>query len=419
VLTLRLGVPLAILLLGSFICHADLARDRPDPEHVTAYYLWIAIGGFAGGVFGNLVAPLLFNSVAEYPLSMAMVALMFSMGDDQGVALAASLRKPITWLRIGVTVFPFVVWVVVNHKAQVIPEWWDTVLLVLLLASMALWRLPGQFAVATLCVALMSSFGLLYGKATKHMRRSFFGVVRITEVSGRRSLVHGTTLHGAQRIDPFEEEPRAYYQAMSPLSRSATLQKADAHIAVIGLGCGSLAYYGKAGQTMRFYEIDPIIEPLARHWFTFLNHSKAAVDVKLGDARLTLRDAPEHSIDMLLVDAFSSDAIPIHLITVEAMQLYLTKLKPDGFIIMHISNRHLDLVPVVRALAKKLKLSVAHIDYSPDAKIQNGSKVEAVALATSKEPLQKLLERGWEDLDEGDEVLWTDDRSNLLSVISE
>jgi hypothetical protein len=412
-LKLGLGLPLLTLLVGCWVCHADLARDRPDPEHVTEYYLWIAIGGFAGGVFGNLIAPRLFNSVAELPLSLALLALMFSLGDDHGAALLAALRRPVTWLRLAATAVPFVAWGVIAPRVPT--GRWDSVPFVLLLAAMALWRVPGQFAAACASAALVSTLGVIPGVRTLEARRSFFGVVRVREWDGKRRLVHGTTWHGAQRVAPFEPEPLLYYAAMSPLSRALVLQRGDAHVGVVGLGTGSFAYYAKPEQSIRYYEIDPIVEPLARRWFTFLKDSRGHVDVQLGDARLSLRDAPDRSFDFLLVDAFSSDAIPIHLLTVEAVQLYLDKLVPDGLLVLHVTNVHLDLVPVVRAIAHRLGLAAAHIEWSPDK--EDSSYVEAVALARTREPLQKLLDRGWDVLDDGREVLWTDDRSNLLSVI--
>jgi spermidine synthase len=218
-------------------------------------------------------------------------------------------------------------------------------------------------------------------------------------------------------VQPFGPEPRAYYAPLSPLSRVVRVLPENARLAVVGLGTGSIAYYARPGQTLRFYEIDPIIEPLARRWFTFLRDTKATVDLELGDARLTLRDAPDGSLDFLLVDAFSSDAIPVHLLTVEAIELYFHKLKPNGILLLHISNRHLHVVRVVRALAHQLGLASAHIDYNPSE--DQASAVEAAALARTREPLQPLLERGWSELGPGREVLWTDDRSNLLSLLGE
>jgi hypothetical protein len=414
-LSVGLGVPLALLFVGCWICHAELARDRPAPEQVTEYYLWIAVGGFVGGVFGNLVAPLLFRSITEYPLSLALVAVLISVGDGGGTALVAALRRPATWMRLLSTAALFTVWAVVARQATDPPTDWHLVPFALLMISLALMRLPGQFAAACACAALVNSLGVFPGVRTVETRRSFFGVVRVREADGKRRLVHGTTWHGAQWIAPFDPSPLLYYSPFSPLSRAVTLQRPDAHLAVVGLGTGSVAYYSKPGQTLHFYEIDPIIEPMARRWFTFLGDAKARVDVELGDARLTLGAAPDRSIDFLLVDAFSSDAIPVHLLTVEALRLYFAKLKPDGLIVLHVSNRHLDLVPVLRANARQLGVSAAQIRYTPDAE----TTVQAVALARTAAPLEELLARGWSEMGAGREVPWSDDRSNLLSVIAE
>jgi hypothetical protein len=413
-LLLGLGMPLSILTIGSWICHADLARDRPDAEHVTQYYLWISLGGFLGGVFGNLVAPRLFSSIAEYPLSLALLAVMFSVGADQGAGLMAALKKRSTFIRLILGAAPFLAWGLYAPGAVDLADAWDYTPLVLMFVALALSRFPGQFAVASLSAALVCVFVVVPGVRTLDARRSFFGVVRVREWDGARRLVHGTTKHGEEQWEPFDPTPKLYYEPFSPLARAVSIQNEQAMIGAVGLGAGSIAYYGKAGQHLRFYEIDPIIEPLARRWFTFLDKSAAQIEVKLGDARLTLQNAEDRSFDMLLIDAFSSDAIPVHLMTDEAVRLYMQKLKSDGFVVFHVSNRHLNLVPVLRAIAKKQGLSAANIVYDPD----EGTFVAAVALAAAEAPLQRLLDRGWKKLEPGREQLWTDDFSSLLSVIT-
>jgi hypothetical protein len=409
VLWLALSLPLALLFLGCWICHADLARDRPAPEHVTEYFLWIAVGGFLGGVFGNLIAPLAFNSIAEFPLTLAAIAILISP------------TGRVQWWRAALTAIPFLIWTLFTRAgARPLPGW-DWIPLVILFASLAAWQLPKQFAITCVCASLVNAFGVFPGGRTLEARRSFFGVARVRQAGARRRLVHGTTLHGMQIVDPLDPMPLLYYDTKAPLAQSATLMSADARMAVVGLGTGSMAAFVKPGQTLTYYELDPIIEPLARHWFTFLRDCKGKLDVKLGDARLTLKDAPPASYDYILVDAFSSDAIPVHLLTVEAMQLYFEKLAPDGVAVFHISNRHLDLTPVLRAIAKKLGLALAYADYEPDeTKRPDLAAVEAVALARTRAPLEKFFASGdWEELGEGRDVLWTDDRSSLLAVLAE
>jgi hypothetical protein len=417
-LSLKLGVPLGILFIGGWICHGDLARDRPDPSHLTDYYLWISIGGFAGGVFGNLLAPRLFHSVAEYPLSLALLTIAFSIGDDQGTQLWSALRRPRAWSGYALVIVPFLVWVVLALRLQHVPDWFDYIPLTLVGIAMVMWQRPGQFALACACAALINVFGVVSGVRTVEARRSFFGVVRVREVEGVRALVHGTTRHGGQRVDPFDPQPVLYYAPMSPLARAVSLEPDGAELAVVGLGCGSVAWYTKPHQKMRYFEIDPIIEPMARRWFTFLRDAPAPVEVRLGDARLRLHDLPDHSQDMVFVDAFSSDAIPVHLLTSEAIQLYMQKLKPGGLVILHLSNRYLDLAQVPRAIAHHLGLAAAHIDYEPDRDFPN-AQVEAVALAAEQSTLQKLYDRGWNEMEAGDEVLWTDDRSSLLPLLTD
>jgi hypothetical protein len=413
-LYVKLGVPLLTLFVGCWICHTDLARDRPEPQHLTDYYLWIAVGGFLGGVFGNLISPKLFHSVAEQPISLALLALLFYVGDDQGAELWALLRRRRTWLRLAVAGVPFVVWMLISSRMSRGPVWWDYVPLTLLAIAIVMIRYPGQFAVAAAGAALVTGLSVISGVKTLEEQRSFFGVARVREMNGRRSLVHGTTRHGVQKVgDP---QPVLYYAPLSPLSRIVGMQHTGAQIAVVGLGCGSLAYYTRPQQKLRYYEIDPIIEPMARRWFTFLGDAKGDIEVHLGDARLTLRELPDHSQDVVFVDAFSSDAIPVHLLTVEAIQLYLQKLKPGGYVALHLSNRYLDLVRVPRAVARVLGVSAAYIENTPDPDYPKAF-VEMVALAPDHAALQPLLDRGWEKMPEGLEVLWSDDNSSLLSLL--
>jgi hypothetical protein len=259
--------------------------------------------------------------------------------------------------------------------------------------------------------------------------RNFFGVLRVTEDSEGKyhQLVHGNTLHGRQSLDPAREtEPLAYYSRSGPIGQvfemfDARIGESPADIAVIGLGAGSLACYATHFQNWTFYEIDPAVERIARdtNCFTFLKLSPArSLNIVLGDARLRIKEAPDHGYSLLVVDAFSSDSIPIHLATSEAFQLYLRKLANNGFLVFHISNRRLDLEPVMGNLAQNAGLVALYCKDllgGPPGKEAS----EWVVMAHRTQDLQPLLpDHRWKSLaSQPGTRVWTDDFSNIISVL--
>ncbi len=262
-----------------------------------------------------------------------------------------------------------------------------------------------------------------------HRERSFFGVHRVTldPEGGFRELVHGNTVHGRQSVDPARQrEPLTYYHTTGPIGQVfAAFSGTDAkpRVAVIGLGTGSLAAYGEPGQQFTYYEIDPAVDRLAHdtRYFTFLHESTAQVDVILGDARLTLAEAPPRHYGLLVIDAFSSDAIPLHLLTREALQLYLEKVAEDGLLAFNISNRYLQLQPVLGDLARALGLvclGQADMNLHEADKQAGKSPSQWVVMARTRAHLGKLAhDPRWQTVPGRSNVLvWTDDFSNLYSV---
>jgi SAM-dependent methyltransferase len=261
--------------------------------------------------------------------------------------------------------------------------------------------------------------------------RNFFGVSKVTEdAAGHyRILTHGSTVHGAQSLDPAaRREPLTYFHRTGPLGQVFEVfsgPKAKKEVAVIGLGTGTIACYGQAGQHFTFYEIDPAMERMARdpRYFTYLSDCPAQVKVILGDARLSLRGAPESFYDMIILDAFSSDAIPIHLVTREAMSLYLSKLKEGGILVFHISNRYLDLKPVLGNLARDAGLvALSNFDMKLSDDDRKNKKLASAwaAMARTQTDLRGLArDQRWHSLPvRPGEALWTDDFSNILSVFN-
>jgi hypothetical protein len=317
----QLAIYLAALFVTCMVCHGELARSRPSPRYLTAFYLTIAAGGALGGVFVALVAPHIFTEFSEYPIGLAGACLLGFIG----------------WLRTGA----LAQWTRSNFAVRV-------PLMALLLGGI------------TSIMAGVTMSKLPSVAST----RNFYGILRVSDQTDRngplRELRHGTIRHGFQYLNgPQHSWPTTYYGPHSGVATVLTaLDRPDRNIAIIGLGAGTMAAWGHLGDTLRFYEINPDVETMARTWFTFLKDSGSRTEVVLGDARVSLErelaDGHSHDFDLIAVDAFSSDAIPLHLLTAECGDVYRQRLKPGGLLLLHISNRALNLEPVTRGLAKHL-----------------------------------------------------------------
>jgi hypothetical protein len=410
-------VHLAAFFALAWMCHQRLVEKRPSSAHLTEFYLFMSLGGVIGGIFNAVVAPLIFSQLYEYPLAVVLVlalrpviaesrprswqiALPFlALALTLGAGLAASnLGLPPgmarTLLTIGV---PLIL-------AMVVMDW------PLISAGVAAAGIIGVAAVRT-----------SLNPDTVLTERSFFGVHTVTRSpDGRRyELVHGTTIHGRQdRQHP--ERALTYDHRTGPIGK--LMQTYDfRNVALVGLGVGSLATYGNPGEKMTFFEIDPVVQRIATDpkLFTFIANSKADVDFVMGDARLTLAEQPDAFYDLIVLDAFSSDTIPIHLLTREAFEMYLRKLQPTGILAVHISNRYLDLQPVLRAVAKDLRLQAVIFEDAPMTDEAEEGKTQAtwVALARNEHDIAKLIaDRNWNALDVEPVRVWTDDYSNVLGV---
>ena len=343
----------------AMVCHGELMHSRPPADYLTEFYLWISVGGVLGGIFNALLAPILFNSVIEYPLIIVVACLLrpsLSPADQKSHARRWDILLPLilaVFLALLFQVF------------QALPD--RLKLLALLITACASgtfcysfrfrpWRLGLGLGV----LILAGTWFIAQPERVLLKERNFFGISKVAEdAAGHyRILTHGSTVHGAQSLDPAERrEPLTYYHRSGPLGQVFAVfsgPRAKQEVAVVGLGTGTIACYAQAGQHFTFYEIDPAMERIARdpRYFTYLSDCPAQVKVILGDARLSLRGAPESFYDMIILDAFSSDAIPVHLVTREAISLYLAKLKPGGILVFHTSNRYLDLNPVLGNLAR-------------------------------------------------------------------
>lgn len=374
----KFGYMLFALFALCMIFHRSLAVARPSSERAMAeYYSWIAAGGLFGSVLVALAVPYLGRDVGAVALDWAAVA---------AVAVAAILVRD--WEQV------------LSHRKTAAA-----------LGALAL-------AVAGAISAAGNRDGTVYSL------RNFYGVYSVRDVEGVRSMFHGNTDHGMQFLDPDrQDEPLSYYGFDTPLGEAwKSLGAGWRSVGVVGLGAGSIAAYGRPGMTMDFYELDPDVTVIAERFFTYMSRSAAAVRVVTGDGRLSLERAEGDSYDTLILDAFSSGSIPIHLLTKEAFASYLDRLKPDGVILVHVSNRYLDLRPVLGAAARDLGLSAA-AKRQVSVGVHGGGSVPSVWVAFSRdaEAISTLVDtRGWRALDAGSSraTAWTDQHASLLPALA-
>ena len=421
---------LSMFLAAAMMCHSELAKDRPPAAQLTGFYLCLSVGGVLGGIANALLAPVLFSRVWEYPLMMLIACLVRPMSP----ATAASLRLNWQTLRwpVGIGLLMALLIVMIQNLSTNAAAV-GTVLIFGVPALLA-YRLvtrPPQFA---LSLAAMLAAGSLYtgthGRVL-NIERDFFGVLRVTSdrLGKFHELIHGNTIHGRQSLDPAQTtEPLTYYHRTGPAGQVfAAFDAAPTapHVAVIGLGAGTLACYARPTEGWTFYEIDPAVERIAEDpkYFTYLKQSRAgSVNIVLGDARLQLRDAVDRHYGLVVLDAFSSDSIPIHLLTQEALRLYLDKLADHGLVAMHISNRRLNLKPVVANLATDAHLACWCRDdlaITPAEAAQGKEASQWVILARARVDLGALpADQRWQELSaHADYSLWTDDFSNIISLL--
>lgn len=418
-LALQFAAGFAAVFFGAWLLHGDLARDRPVEDRLSEYYLWIAFGGFLGGLFGNVLAPVLFDSAAEYPLSLALLAWALAAEHDLR-EIATSFRRRSTQLLAAAMVLAVAVTAIAIRSEHAIAGYVALPLPVaVLLTGVVLRSRAGLFGLGASLTAILVVLGWSKPQTVLDEDRSFYGTLRINERDGIRTMVHGTTIHGIERVDRDDAPGAAYYHPSGPLGASMFRFPADGRIGVIGLGAGTLAYVAPATQHVEFFEIDPMVETFARRWFRYLSRARAPHSVEIGDARITLERRPDASFDGLVVDAFSSDAIPVHLLTREAVELYLRKLKPGRVVVFHVSNRHFDLGPVLRAAAEAAGARALRIAHSPTTEERENdlaTDAVAIAIAASDESLAPWAEAGWLPISK-EPLLWTDDASTLVPLL--
>jgi hypothetical protein len=454
------AVGVAVFFTSAMVAHRTLYEARPAPRFLTEFYLWMSLGGVLGGLFAALIAPKIFSEIFEYPLLLALSMACRPGVWDGGLwhrlaGSAASLfdrarsRPPpseravlseddkqeglLLWLLIAGGLLA-VVWVPWAANRLSVDFWGYGTTAGLAagfgLVLVLLYPWPARQLVIALMMFLVVAW-LPSGVKRGEAQRSYFGVYRVMPQGAYNILMHGTTLHGAQKVRDENGEPvvdttpGTYYHPASPMAeaigivrQALTLEDRKGHYGVIGLGTGSLACHAEAGESWRFFEIDPVMVRIASDTdnFSFLSNCQPEPDIALGDARLTVSKEPDGSFDLIIVDAFSSDAVPVHLMTAEAVKLYLAKLTPDGIAVLHVSNRYLDLEGVLGATAALVPGAHGLVvgDDEADGSYASTSSTVVVFAKNEKalEPFRQLKEV--HELDAKRLRPWTDDYSDVI-----
>ena len=380
-------VMIPLFAMGLFtccmVCHGELVRMKPHPRYLTQFYLMISAGGALGGIFVGLVAPHFFNAFYELPIGLLLCALL--------------------------------VLVVLKQDTEI--EWFRS------------WRQPAPLVAMALTLALTGYLGMQIRDAEKGARalvRNFYGGLRVRDSGPEsaqdsvRTLTHGTINHGEEYLNPLRRDlPTTYYGPNSGVGVAIREKQKNGsiRIGVIGLGTGTISSYGRTGDYYRFYEINPLVPRLARTEFHFLPDCKAQVEIAMGDARLSLEREQPENFDVLAVDAFSSDSIPVHLLTRQAMDLFFRHLKPDGILAVHISNRYLDLQPVLRG-ETRVSNKVARVFDTDEDQTQDVFGATWVLITNPSPGFSKSILDNSTGLEELRNVrLWTDDYSNLFQIL--
>jgi hypothetical protein len=418
---------LFFFVVAALGCHGQLAEDRPAVRHLAEFYLLMSVGGVLGGLFNALVAPTFFDTTLEYPLVIVLACLLLPRPD------AATERDPSRerWLDLGIPAgIALLTLLLALAVSRFVMDWVQSLALVVgvpLIVSYLFRRRPVRFALALGACMLGSNFHVNLNRRTLLAERNFFGTLRVTEdpADNLHWLYHGTTIHGRQsRALDRHCEPLSYYHREGPLGhlfKTFNAEARNANVAIVGLGTGATAAYTRAGQNWTFYEINPAVVSIARDpsYFTYLSYCAAApVEIALGDARLQLHHAPPAHYALIVLDAFSSDAIPMHLMTVEALDLYLSKLAPGGLLVFHISNRSLDLHPVVADLAHARSLVCLSFDDTAPNQTSGKEPSQWVVMARRPEDVQALAaDPRWQRLEgRPGRPVWTDASSNIVTI---
>ena len=413
----QLGSNLGAFFFTALVCHQALSARRPEPARLTDFYLSMSLGGVIGGAFNAFVAPVLFNAVWEYPIVLGLVCLARPWGRGRpdmwgwGALISAAIS-------LGVVLMPWITGM-------------TTIILLLAVTGAAAFLLRRRgwiYAVIILALGLASYQQLFKGKRQAY--RSFFGEIQLVRVPSPvfgvvKIMVHGSTLHGAQAQNPAQKcIATTYYGPGTPIARAIRAEQSlrpGMRMGAVGLGAGTVATFTRPADTLRFFEIDPLVVRLALDpsKISFVNGcAKGHVSVTLGDARLSLEKVPDRTFDLLLIDAFSSDSVPTHLLTVEAIRTYLRVIKPDGVVVLHLSNRNLELEGPAAASVRQaggVPLVQDYYTTAPSPYVESGA--QAIIVGHDRASLKPFVAQGaWVEPTIRARA-WTDDYVNVFGAL--
>ena len=373
--SLSVGLNLLAFFGVCMVCHGELAGQKPNPRHLTGYYLMLSVGGFLGGFFVGMIAPYFFNSNYEYSVGLVLSAV---------VVLAALLGPA-----LGMT-----------------PNWRTSVGV-----------LGGAMSMALVWASV--SYHQAKSEGVTWKARNFYGSLKMYEYGGYRRMLHGQIIHGQQYVsDDLRRRPTTYFTPASGvgLAMLAKGETGPLRVGVLGLGVGTLVAYGRAGDVYRLYEIDPLVIELAQEKFTYLSDTPAKLEIVLGDGRLQLEREPSQQFDVLVMDAFSGDSVPVHLLTLEAFQIYFKHLKPDGVLAMNVTNAFLDLVPVLKRAAEHHGKHLRLLEHPGDQDLAFASRW--VVITDNKDFFDHASLQAMREVEAPEGfAAWRDDYSSLLAVL--
>lgn len=424
----NLVLHLLAFFFSIMVCHGELAKQRPHTRHLTQFYLIMSFAGMLGGLFNTFIAPFIFDAVYEYPI-MIVAALLLRPG--------ITIQKPYFQLAFPGLLLMTGLVVFLSNKQLSQELVYGTTNGLLLLAGLIY-----AFRSKPITLAALSGVILFFSYSIQHLisnvifqERSFFGVLSVREnilmnEKGQpekyRELFHGTTKHGAQRLAThLQTTPLTYYSRPGPMGQLFSAydnSNNNWRIGTVGLGAGALICYSKPGQHWTQYEIDPLVISVAKNkdYFTYLQRCGKNTTYEVGDARLTLTKEPDQTFDLLIMDAFSSDSVPTHLLTQEAIKLYFSKLKPDGLLAFHITNRHLELKKILADHTKQMKLHGLIQEFKPKQEIPLVVATDWVVISKNPATLKPLMDSQsgrWQKMPLYFDIKpWTDDFTNIISI---
>jgi SAM-dependent methyltransferase len=366
------------------VCHGEMVRLKPPSRYLTGFYLMVSAGGAVGGLFAGLLAPNLFNANYEFPIGLTATAIL---------ATYMLLRDRSSWLRRG---------------------WGEAVGVAIILSVVSYVSYVGTKTVDTI-------------RGYRAVGRNFYGLLRVIDVGqppeedSYRELLHGRIDHGIQMLTPkYRRSAVEYFCPASGIGQAMTHRPDGVpwHIGIVGLGTGTLAAYGRPGDSIEIYEINPLVLQLAHTQFTYLDDSAAKIDVALGDGRLSLESQSSRQFDMLVVDAFSGDSVPVHLLTVEAFKTYFRHLKPGGVLSVNITNRYLNLEPVMETASRAYGKEAVVLDYETKSSSEFLCTASSWVLIVDKNsPVLNGLEGQRLITERAGFRTWTDDYSNMFGIL--